>query len=111
MLTIAKVINTKGGYEVKYGFCIVRDAEKYEKGELYVCKIVNRFTDSNGDAHLVVVPMHNEPVSKINYDLAEKIEHHTSDGISYLRKEGYSEDDVSDFYEDTVQNFWDSLIS
>lgn len=72
MLTIAKVTNDKGGYEVFNDFCIIRDAKKYQIGKLYICKILNRFTDKNGNDHFVVVPI-SEPITGTNYNDAAKI--------------------------------------
>lgn len=72
MLTMAKVINNKGGYEVFNNFCIIRGADKLQKGRLYVCKILNRFEDKNGNDHFVVAPI-SGPITGTNYNDAAKI--------------------------------------
>lgn len=109
MLTIAKITGNKTGYEVEKEFCIVRDAGKYKKGGLYVCKILNRFTDCKGNEHFVVIPISSKEITGINYELAGKIYNNPQYGMGYLIKKGYTQDDVENFYEEVVQEFLESL--
>lgn len=95
MLTIAKITSNKAGYEVDKDFCLVRDAKKYRKNNLYVSKVLNRFQDSEGNDHFVVTPVSNSPVTDINYDLASKIYTGHRDGIRYLL-EDHCPDDLRD---------------
>lgn len=84
MLTICKVTSTTAGYEVFNNFCLIRDAKKYTAGAVYVCKILNRFSDSNGNDHFAVTPISDKPISAINYDLATKIATGARDGVMFL---------------------------
>lgn len=88
MLTIVKITSNKAGYEVSNNFCLIRDAKKYKLGEVYVCKVLSRFEDRNGNDHFVVNPISDHPVNAINYDLASKIYNGHRDGIAYLLKDG-----------------------
>lgn len=108
MLTIAKITGKKSGYEVENGFCIVRDADKYEEGCLYVCKILSRFIDSKGNDHFVVTPISDHIVKIINFDQASKIYRNQTYGLSYLITKGYQQH-VGDYYDDAVQDFFGSL--
>jgi len=84
MLTICKNTSRTSGYEVFNNFCLVRDAKKYLIGSLYVSKILNRFTDYNGNIHFVVMPISDHPVSRINFGDAAKICNGTQEGIILL---------------------------
>lgn len=84
MLTIAKIISGKAGYEVSNDFCLVRDARKYRVGDMFVCKILSRFCDYKGNDHFVVTPIVDRAVTDINYALATKIYRGEHEGIIYI---------------------------
>lgn len=109
MLTIAKVTNaaSNAGYEVEKDFCLIRNGKKYQRGALYVCKVINRFDGREGREHFVVKPL-SEPVKEINYDLASKIYNGDDAGKGFLESKGYPVD--YDNYEEIVQDYFASLI-
>ena len=72
MLTVAKIINERSGYEPNLNFCIVKNAKQFEKGSLYICKILNRFWDKNKNPHFVVEPLSNK-IEDHNYDYFLKL--------------------------------------
>lgn len=84
MLTICKVASTTAGYEVFNDFCLIRNAKRYTVGGVYVCKILNRFTDRHGNDHFAVKPIFDTPVKAINYALAAKIAAGERDGLIFL---------------------------
>lgn len=109
MLTIAKVTDSTkdAGYEVERDFCLIRDGKKYQNGDIYVCKILNRFRGKDGREHFVVKPI-SEPVKDINYDLASKIYKGHDTGKEFLESIGYPADQEE--YEEIVQDYFSSLL-
>ena len=105
MLTICKVTSTTAGYEVLNDFCLIRNAKKYTVGDMYVCKILNRFTDCHGNDHFAVKPISENPIKTINYALATKIAAGERDGVIFLLG-----DNCPDDLSEVIQNAKDDPL-